>query len=423
MGFDFTSLANQRRFEMPSSWRVITVKDVATVNELSIQGNYPHNNIEYIDIASVERGVINSIQELPLSDAPSRAKRIVRDNDILISTVRPNLEHYTFVKGAKPNTVASTGFAVVSAKSADPRYLYYYLTAKPFTAYLSQIADSHTSAYPAINPDVIETAELLLPSPAEQQAIAHILGTLDDKIELNRRMNQTLEAMAQALFKSWFVDFEPFRDQGMQDSPLGEIPVGWKVGILGDIAENPRRGIQPDRITTNTPYIALEHVPRRCIALAEWGQADEVASNKFEFARGEILFGKLRPYFHKVGVAPVNGVCSTDILVITTKKPGWFGLVLGHISSVEFVSHTDAASSGTKMPRTNWHDMARYRVVLPPEHVAEAFTERVRPLIDRITANIYESHTLAAIRDALLPKLLAGEILIKAAEKFVEKAI
>ncbi len=126
---------------------------------------------------------------------------------------------------------------------------------------------------------------LTLPSIDEQHAIAHILGTLDDKIELNRRMSETLEAMARALFKSWFVDFDPVRakaegrDPGLpksladlfpdsfEDSELGEIPKGWQVGKLGDVAEHPRRGIQPDRITPNTPYIALEHMPRRCIAL------------------------------------------------------------------------------------------------------------------------------------------------------------
>ena len=120
MGFNATSLMGQNRFEMPKDWRIVAVKDVATVNELSLQRGYPQKNIEYIDIASVERGVVSSIQKLILSKAPSRAKRIVRDNDTLISTVRPNLEHYVFVPKSKPNTVASTGFAVITAKSVDP---------------------------------------------------------------------------------------------------------------------------------------------------------------------------------------------------------------------------------------------------------------------------------------------------------------
>src|SRR5207249_1684583 len=105
-----------------------------------------------------------------------------------------------------------------------------------------------------------------------------------------------------------------------EGSELGEIPKGWEIGRLGDVAVHPRRGIQPSEIEPSTPYIALEHMPKRCIALADWGTADGLESNKFEFRKGEILFGKLRPYFHKVGVAPANGVCSTDIVVVTPRE-------------------------------------------------------------------------------------------------------
>jgi len=255
----------------------------------------------------------------------------------------------------------------------------------------------------------IPNLRLSIPPFPEQRAIARVLGALNDKIELNRRMNETLEALAQSLFKSWFVD-------ATQDA----LPKGWKEDTLGDVAENPRRGIQPDEIEPATPYIGLEHMPRRCIALSDWGHADELESNKFEFKRGEILFGKLRPYFHKVGVAPVDGVCSTDILVVVPKAPAWFGFILGHISSVEFINHTEAASGGTKMPRTSWQDMARYEVALPPEPLAADFTEKICPAIERIIANIHESRTLAALRDALLPKLLSGEVRVPTAAKLVE---
>lgn len=279
--------------------------------------------------------------------------------------------------------------------------------------------------------------QLHIPPVSEQRAIAHTLGVLDDKIELNRRMNETLEATARALFKSWFVDFNPVRaksegrDPGLpqplaalfpdsfEDSEMGEIPKGWAVGILGDVAEHPRRGVQPTEIEPSTPYIALEHMPRRCIALSEWGAADGLESNKFEFKTGEILFGKLRPYFHKVGVAPVDGVCSTDIVVVAPAERAWFGFVLGHVSSDAFVEHTNAGSTGTKMPRTSWAEMARYPVVIPQKTVCEAFTNQIRPASNRIVASIHESRTLAALRDALLPKLISGELRVKDAERFI----
>jgi type I restriction enzyme S subunit len=284
------------------------------------------------------------------------------------------------------------------------------------------------SAQPFISQGDARAVEIAYPSLAEQRAIAHILGTLDDKIELNRRMNKTLEAMVRSIFKSWFVDFEPVRakaeghDPGLpkqiadlfpdsfEDSELGEIPKEWEEGCFGDIAVSPRRSIQPYEIDPSTPYIALEHMPKRCIAMANWDAAGGLESNKFEFRRGEILFGKLRPYFHKVVVAPLDGVCSTDIVVVAPKTERWFGFVLGNSSSAKFVEYTNAGSTGTKMPRTSWNEMARYTIVIPPETIAEVFTKMIRPAVDRIIASIHESRTLAALRDAMLPKLLSGEL-------------
>jgi type I restriction enzyme S subunit len=207
-----------------------------------------------------------------------------------------------------------------------------------------------------------------------------------------------------------------------EDSKLGEIPNGWRIGCLGDVAEQQRRGVQPDEIKPSTPYIALEHMPRRSIAITEWAAADEIESNKSEFKRGDILFGKLRPYFHKVGVAPVDGVCSTDIVVVTPRAQEWFGFVLGHVSSDAFVDYTNAGSTGTKMPRTSWDEMARYTVALPLGPVASAFASKMRAIVARINASIHESRTLAALRDALLPKLISGELRVEHVERMVGSA-
>ena len=323
----------------------------------------------------------------------------------------------------------NTALYVIDFHGNDERFAYYLLKSIDFSRYNSG------SAQPSLNRNFIHPMPIVVPSLAEQKAIAHVLGTLDDKIGLNRRMNETLEAMTRAIFKSWFVDFDPVRAKaegrrppgldaptaalfpaGFHDSPLGPIPKGWEVGCIGDLADNPRRGAGPDELEPGTPYVALEHMPRRCIALDHWGVADEVASGKFRFRRAEILFGKLRPYFHKVGVAPMDGVCSTDILVVAPKSPEWFAFVLGHVSSDEFVAHADAGSTGTKMPRTNWQEMGRYEVAVPPDETALAFEHLVAPLIEKIVANTHQSRKLAAIRDALLPKLLSGEVRVEALE-------
>ena len=309
---------------------------------------------------------------------------------------------------------------------ADPLYLYYFFNSPDGFHSLDTIR--RQVAVSGITGSDLSRLDIPVPPLQEQCAIAHILGTLDDKIELNRRMNESLQAIARALFKTWFVDFDPVRaktegrDPGLpkhiadlfpdsfEDSELGEIPRGWQLAKLGDVATHIRRGVHPDEIDATTPYIALEHMPRHCIALSEWGTAGGLGSNKFQFNRGEILFGKLRPYFHKVGIAPVDGVCSTDIVVVAPRTESWLGFVLGHVSSTDFVGFTNSGSTGTKMPRTSWSEMARYAVVMPPEPLAQSFSEQAQPIVYRIIALIHEGRTLATIRDTLLPKLISGEL-------------
>ena len=296
------------------------------------------------------------------------------------------------------------------------------------------------SGQPLLNQTIISQISATIPSLSEQRHISHMLGTLDDRIELNRQMNETLDEMARTIFKSWFVDFDAVRAKmeerqpaGMdaetaalfpsafQDSPLGEIPEGWQVGTLGEIAENVRQSIKASEIDSDELYIGLEHMPRRSIALSEWQTANEIGSNKYRFRKGEILFGKLRPYFHKVGVAPLDGICSTDILVIQPIDSELFGIVLGIVSSDEFIAYTNAYSAGTRMPRTNWKDMSRYEIALPQVEVSQKYTEFIRPFIERIIENIHQSHTLSQIRDALLPRLLSGEIRVDDVDKKLEE--
>ena len=385
----------------------------------------------------------NGITYLTEEHAAELANVEVVEHDILLNITGDSVARSCQVDAAVLPARVNQHVAIIRPNPAMlwPRFLHYFLVSPTMQAHMLSLAGAGATRN-ALTKGMIESFEVQAPKDVdEQRAIAHILGTLDDKIELNRRMNATLEAMARALFKSWFVDFDPVRAKAegkdpslpqpladlfpdsFEDSELGEIPKGWRVGSLGDVAEHPRRSIQPSGIKPTTPYIALEHMPKRCIALAEWDAADGLESNKFEFKTGEILFGKLRPYFHKVGVAPLDGVCSTDIVVLTPRTQEWFGFVLGHVSSDAFVEHTNAGSTGTKMPRTSWGDMARYAVVIPPENVAKAFTSQIRDSVNHIIASIHASRTLAALRDTLLPKLVSGELRMKDADHFAESNI
>ncbi len=359
-----------------------------------------------------------------------------REND-LVFPHRGSIGEVAIVPGDKPRYMISTSLMKFRAHTikADPLYLFYYFRSQigrnEILRFSSQVGT------PGIGQPLssLRQFKVFLPSLSVQTAIASLLCALDDKIDLNRRMNETLEAMARAIFKDWFVDFGPVRAKAEGRPPYlapdlwalfpdalddDDKPVEWNFGFLADVADSPRRGINPGEVSDETPYIGLEHMPRRSIAFGEWEGAGKVASNKSVFKKGEFLFGKLRPYFHKVGIAPIDGICSTDIVVVKPKKSIWSAFVISCISTDDFVDYTDKTSTGTKMPRTSWADMGRYAVCLPPISVANAFHSITQPMVDKIIGNIHESKTLAQLRDLLLPKLMSGEIRFRDAEKVVE---
>ena len=340
---------------------------------------------------------------------------------------------YVLVMG-RPMATSQDFVNWVCGEDLNPHFLKYLLLAERESLDVYATGSVHQTIY---FPEV-KAFHICMPTRDEQDRIVEALGTLDEKIELNRRMNETLEAMARALFKDWFVDFGPVRtkqagapaylapeiwDLFPADLDDEGLPLGWREGVLADLAMAKNEKADPTAIDSATPYIGLEHMPRHSIALDQWEPAAKVTSSKSRFSAGDILFGKLRPYFHKVGVAPVSGVCSTDIVVVRGRESHDQGFVAACLSSDDFVAYTDRTSTGTKMPRTSWKIMAQYPVVLADARVRQTFNELCSPPIERISANIAENRTLAALRDLLLPKLMSGDIRVQDAEKDVEAAL
>jgi len=268
-----------------------------------------------------------------------------------------------------------------------------------------------------------------LPPLSVQTEIAETLGALDDRITLLRETNTTLEAIAQALFKSWFVDFDPVRakqqgrePEGMdtetaalfpdsfEESELGLVPSRWQVGTLGDITETVKKQLPPSKLHADICYVGLEHIPRQSLSLTNWDNAEGLESAKSAFSKGDILFGKLRPYFHKVVIAPFYGVCSTDILVCRPKTPAYYGITAMYLFSKALVDYASRLSNGAKMPRINWKDLAEYPICIPTELLAAEYSKAIKPLFERITANVHQAQTLATLRDTLLPRLISGQL-------------
>ena len=312
--------------------------------------------------------------------------------------------------------------------ATDPRYLLYALQSEP----VQQEIRSHDGTGSTVSNLRISLLEdLRIPSHplSEQRSIAHILGTLDDKIELNRRMNATLEAMARALFKSWFVDFDPVRakmdgrDTGLPkdiadlfpdrlvDSELGEVPAGWRVGTLGDLLTQRVERCSASDVTASRPYVSIDCIRSRSLSLADAKSGETAKSSLTRFYRGDLLFGAMRPYFHKVCIVPFDGTTRTTVFVLYPKREQDFAfaaLLLHHPDTVDFATRH---STGSTIPYAIWKDsLESMPIVVPPSGMLQRFNNIVRPFLAYITQSYFESRTVVAIRDALLPKLVSGEL-------------
>ena len=429
-------------------WQRVRLGSVCLVNPEARGHDWKYSQIEYIDISSVGTGqMVQPPSVLPLENAPSRAQRLVRNGDTIVSTVRPNRRSFLYMKDVRPNTVVSTGFVVLRATDKiDSRFLYYVIATQQFTDYLD--ANTYGSAYPAVSPRVFEDAEVMIPPLKEQQAIACILGALDDKIELNRRMNQTLEAMAQAIFKSWFVDFDPVRAKAagrqpaglapyiaelfpdsFEESQIGEVPKGWCIYPLPALIDvNPPRHIPRGVIA---PYLDMAGMPTQGHAPDFWIRR-EVGSG-MKFINGDTLLARITPCLENGKTAYVDflkdgevGWGSTEYIVLRPREPipTVFAYLLARSSDFRaFTIQRMTGSSGRqRVPSTS---LADYQIIAPAVDslVLKVFGRIVTPLFERVRSAMEQSRTLAALRDSLLPKLIFGELRTPDAERIVGRCV
>ena len=336
--------------------------------------------------------------------------------DTLFARITPCLEHGKIAQfSGREGEIGfgSTEFFVFRHRDgiSDPGYVF-YLACSDIVRKPAEKSMFGASGRQRADLSIVERLEVPAPALPTQCKIAAILSAYDDLIENNTRRIAILEEMAQAIYREWFVHFRfPGHEQvAMVDSELGLIPEGWEVKCLGDIAEEVRRSVEPEEVDPETPYFGLEHLPRKSIALSDWGTAEEAKSTKLAFKRGEILFGKIRPYFHKVGVAPIEGICSTDAIVIAPKSPDYFALVLVSVSSEQFVEYATLTSQGTKMPRADWKVLVKYPVAVPPTSFLWHFNQLVQDVVAQIQNMIFRNKNLRRTRDLLLPRLISGEV-------------
>lgn len=426
-----------------SEWKEYKLGELVTVNERSIGRNFMYEMVEYIDTSSVTENNFEQPFITTLADAPSRAKRLIRDGDTIISTVRPIQKHYGFIKKAKDNQVVSTGFAVVTPKKIEPRFLYYFLTQAEITEFLNTIAEGGTTTFPAFRADELKGLSIFLPNLPTQTAIAEILSSLDAKIELNNKINQELENLAQTLFKQWFIAFEfpnengePYKSSGgeMVESELGEIPKGWGVTKVSTLEYKLQTGTRPKGgvggITSGVPSIGAESV--KGLGYYDFSKIKYV-SNEFasKMKRGkvdgyELLIykdggkpGTFIPHFSMFGEGfPFESFFINEHVFLLDFFDKAFNSFCYFYFDSEYVKPVFENNGGkAAIPGINQEDVKNLLIFRPDNHMVKVFGEYAKSSITTILINCKENIQLINLRDELLPKLISGELEINEISK------
>lgn len=331
-----------------------------------------------------------------------------QDDDLILAREAPAGNVAIIKNGEKVCLGQRTVLLRPNKKVVDPDFLTYYLLAPQQQYELLGTANGATVAH--VNIPVIKSLPVQLPAITEQKRIGSILSAHDDLIENNQRQIKLLEEAAQRLYKEWFVDLH---FPGHEQVPVVDgVPEGWKQSTVGDCCELQKKVLSVEDIPDDCPYIGLEHIPRKDFCLSQWGSASEVNSNKVVYAVNDIIFGQIRPYFHKVGFAINNGVASTDSFIMRPYEDVW-GLFLLTASSSAFVNYSyQTCKEGAKMPRADWRQMAKYKVLIAPEDIQKSFEKTIREIANKVKAHALQIHALTEARDRLLPKLMSGEIAV-----------
>lgn len=376
-------------------WQTVRLGNIASTNQRTYSSKEDWKFVNYLDTGNITMNQVDEIQYINTSmdKLPSRAKRKVRFNSIIYSTVRPNQLHYGIIKNQPENFLVSSGFTVIDVDfdKAIPEYIYYVLTQQEITEYLQSIAEQSVSAYPSIKPSDIENLEVPLPDRKTQEKIVSILKSIDEKIVQNNEINNNLEHQAQAIFKNSFVDFSPF--DGIQ-------PHSWTISSLGTITNMVAGGDKPKVISTiqteDCPYPIYANGLREN-GLYGYTNTPKICDESVTVsARGTVGFVCIRhiPYVPIVRLV----VLIPNIELVSVKY-----LYL-------YLKQLNITGTGTTQQQLTIPDFKKTPILIPDKETMSKFTNVITPLFLKIWANEKENSNLLALRDTLLPQLISGKL-------------
>jgi len=398
---------------MKPGWAMKSIDDLAFVgrgksrhrprNEPSLYGGH-HPFVQTADVHAADLTITNYSQTY--SDKGLEQSKLWELGTICITNAGENTGDCAIlgVRACFPDSIIGV---IADERKSDTVFLKYAIDQlKP---QLRQVTRGATQ-------DNLSLAKLLafkFPTPPTetQKRVGAVLGVYGSLIDNNRRRMELLEKTARLLYQAWFLRL---RFPGHEHTRTSNgIPQGWTRKPLNEILPDLREAANPADLDASTPYIGLEHMPRRSITLNEWGRADEVTSTKLRFKTGDILFGKIRPYFHKVGSALTDGVTSSDAIVLRPAVECFHGFALLTVSSDWFITVVSkTAKEGSKMPRADWNLMEQHQILVPPHSILLAVQETVAPILEQLRTLSFSNHKLRAARDLLLPRLMSREIAV-----------
>ena len=390
-------------------WKEVDICQLCDSVSETYKGNA--SEVVLINTSDVLDGKCLNHEYVPNKKLKGQFKKTFRKGDILYSEIRPANKRFCFVDFEPKDYIASTKLMVLRAhEDVDPKYLYQILRSNDTLAQLQMLAESRSGTFPQITYSELSNIMVSLPSQKAQKNIVSILSSLDRKIELNNKINADLEEMAQAIFKNWFVDFEPFKDGKFVDSELGMIPEGWKVGTLKDLLYLRKDSIKAAN-KGNLPYLPIDTIPMHCLVATDFKSNDEAKSSLQTFEQNDIVVGAMRVYFHRVILAPCKGITRTTCFVLSVKNENALAYSLMQCNQDEAISFAEKTSKGSTMPYAVWDGgYGEYKVVIPPSEVMKSFNDLLSNFFSKMNKNAIENSRLSLLRDTLLPRLMSGEL-------------
>ena len=383
---------------------------IVTLSEISVGGKgsygiaasavpFSDNLYTYLRITDINDDGTLNLQDLKSVDDEKAKDYLLTPNDIVFARTGASTGRNYFYDGSDGEFVYA-GFLIkfsLDSQKVNPKYIKYFCQSKQYKDWINSFNTGSTRGN--INAQTLGKMPVPLISRYQQDAMVSVLSSIDEKIRNNTKINCNLEQQAQALFKSWFVDFEPFG---------GIKPESWKMGTLADICEYSKDKVNIDELSLETYYSTENMQPNRQGALP----ASSLPAIKQTTAcgKGNVLISNIRPYFKKILYCYSDCGCSSDVLCFVPCKNNWSAFLYCTLYADKFFSYMVSGAKGTKMPRGDKQQIMMYPICIPENEYLNRFNNIVSEMLETVNTNRTENKALTGIRDTLLPKLMSGEI-------------